>query len=615
MVRLQPGSMFAGYTIRRLLGAGGMGVVYLAGHPRLDRQVALKVLSDALSADVRVRARFEREAALASRLDHANIVPVYDRSGPGDENLWLSMKYVDGGDANELLAAAGRLPAPRATRLIAEAAQGLDYAHRQGVLHRDIKPANLLVARDGEGVERALITDFGIARTLDDTVTLSGLTASIAYTAPERFRGEPGDQRADIYSLGCTLYQLLTGRTPFERTNQAAVISAHLNDAPPRPTALQPGLPPGFDDVIATAMAKDPGDRYPSCTAMAIAADQILAYAQRETVVRQPLPPTRRLEDRTGRGGSPAPRSAVELATRAQTSDVPLELLCDTGNVWSLAFSPDGALLAVPNADTVDLWDPRTRRSVGRPLTGHRENVAAVAFSPDGTLIATGSWDHTARLWDARTRRPVGPPLTGHTDWVQSVAFSPDGSLLVTGSSDKSLRVWNVGNGALFAPPVTGDDAIHAVACQPSGTLIAAGGVGFTIGLWNVATRRPEPGRLTGLGTYVSDLAFSPDGTLLASGHWNSTVWLWDLRTRRRIGDPWPGHTDWVRTVTFSPDGTVLASGGDDQNVLLRDVRTGRAVAARSGEVGAVQSLAFSPARPLLALGGDAVRLWDLGAD
>ncbi|MEV0684684.1 serine/threonine-protein kinase [Nocardia sp. NPDC050378] len=272
---VESGTVFAGYVIERLLGAGGMGSVYLAEHPRLRRRVALKVLGDGISTDAKARNAFEREATLAARLEHPNIVPVYDRSGSHDPVLWLSMKYVDGGDAIGLLHANPTGLAPeRALRLIQGAAAGLDFAHAHGVLHRDVKPANLLIERDPEGRETALLTDFGIARSLDDTVTLSAMAATFAYAAPERFHGHMVDHRADIYSLGCTLYQLLTGRTPFPRGDQAAVIAAHLGAAPPRPTELRPELPRAIDAVVATAMAKRPQDRFARCADLAAAASR-----------------------------------------------------------------------------------------------------------------------------------------------------------------------------------------------------------------------------------------------------------------------------------------------------------------------------------------------------
>ncbi|UFS97313.1 protein kinase domain-containing protein [Nocardia huaxiensis] len=268
-MRLAQGDVFAGYAIDALLGAGGMGVVYRARHPRMDRFVALKVLGESAIADPGMRARFEREAALLAGLEHPNIVGVYDHSGAGEEQLWISMRYVDGIDISRLIAEAGALAADRAVGLIGQAAAGLDYAHSRGILHRDVKPANLLVDRDHTGAERVSVTDFGIAVLQDATATGTGITASFGYAAPERFSGGLVDSRADVYSLGCTLYQMLTGQLPYPYADPGGVIGAHLTAPPPRPTAVRPDLPPDLDRVLAIAMAKNPEHRYPTCAALA----------------------------------------------------------------------------------------------------------------------------------------------------------------------------------------------------------------------------------------------------------------------------------------------------------------------------------------------------------
>ncbi|AHH21809.1 putative serine/threonine protein kinase [Nocardia nova SH22a] len=275
---LLPGELFAGYRIVRRLGAGGMGTVYVGEHPRLPRLDAIKILDPALAADPEFRARFQREAELAARIDHPNVVAVRDRGVEG-ESVWISMQYVDGRDAAALLREHGPVRPERAVRIVAEAARGLDVVHRAGLLHRDVKPANILLAADTDG-ETVRITDFGIARPAESGTALTRtgtILASLAYAAPEQFEGGATDHRADVYSLGCTLFELLTGAVPFAGRSPAAMMAAHLGAAPPRPSAADPRLPAALDDVIARAMAKQPGDRYASCGELAEAAGRAVA--------------------------------------------------------------------------------------------------------------------------------------------------------------------------------------------------------------------------------------------------------------------------------------------------------------------------------------------------
>ncbi|BDU08194.1 serine/threonine-protein kinase [Nocardia cyriacigeorgica] len=274
---LANGDVFAGYVIDRELGRGGMGSVYLAKHPRLPRMTALKLLNREMFFDKEVRARFEREADLVARLDHPGIVTVYDR-GLEDEQLWISMHYIDGIDAASV--DPRRLPPERAVQIIKETADALDYAHGMGVLHRDVKPANILLARStgGRG-ERVYLTDFGIARLRDDTghLTQTGtFTATLAYASPEQLTGASLDHRSDQYSLACTLFWLFTGHGPFQATNPAAVIQGHLQSPPPALSSVRPGLPQALDGVLAKAMAKRPDDRFASCSEFAAAAQQAL---------------------------------------------------------------------------------------------------------------------------------------------------------------------------------------------------------------------------------------------------------------------------------------------------------------------------------------------------
>ncbi len=273
---LTSGSTIAGYRIERVLGQGQMGTVFLARSPDLPRYESLKVLNKQLSDDAAFETRFLREADVISQLSHPNIVTVY-RRGHDDGHLWIAMEYVPGTDADTALRYGQMTPA-RAVHVIEQIGKALDYAHQRHVVHRDVKPANFLLSSDVGADERVLLGDFGVARYRGQSETsLAGsVFATVAYAAPEVLAGRPSDGRADLYSLGCSLFRLLTGRVPYPGGPPATVIEAHLTQPPPRVTDVVPGLPPAIDEVIATAMAKDPARRYQSGRELADAAARAL---------------------------------------------------------------------------------------------------------------------------------------------------------------------------------------------------------------------------------------------------------------------------------------------------------------------------------------------------
>ncbi|MGK2881889.1 MAG: serine/threonine-protein kinase, partial [Mycobacterium sp.] len=290
---LADGETFAGYTIVRLLGAGGMGEVYLAQHPRLPRQDALKVLGTAVTEDAEYRERFEREADIAGGLWHPHIVGVHDR-GEFDGQLWISMDFVEGTDAAELLdRSPDGLPQTEVLEIVTAVAEALDYAHQRDLLHRDVKPANILIAHPATGERRVLLADFGIARRVDDAskLTATNMTVgTVAYAAPEQLMGNPLDGRADQYALAATAYQLLTGFPPFAHSNPAVVISQHLTAAPPKIGARKPELA-GMDGALVKAMAKEPEERFERCIDFARALEHHMDLPEADTgrTVRSPV--------------------------------------------------------------------------------------------------------------------------------------------------------------------------------------------------------------------------------------------------------------------------------------------------------------------------------------
>jgi serine/threonine-protein kinase len=263
---LAPGTEVAGYRIHGVLGRGGMGVVYRAEHIHLGRAVALKLLAPGLAGDF--RARFVRESRLAASLSHPNIVAVYD-AGEADGVLYIAMQLVGGTDLGRLLREEGARDPAEVVRIADQVAAGLDAAHAAGVVHRDVKPGNILV--DGD---HAWLSDFGLTKRLASSTDLTAkddIVGTPDYLAPEQIQAASADGRADQYALACVVHYALTGARPFERDSNIAVLQAHLSEPAPRVSELRPELPAEADEILARAMAKDPGERYPSASAFTAA--------------------------------------------------------------------------------------------------------------------------------------------------------------------------------------------------------------------------------------------------------------------------------------------------------------------------------------------------------
>jgi WD40 repeat protein len=272
---LRVGTEIAGYRVEALLGRGGMSVVYMAEDLRLRRKVALKLMAPGLAEDESFRERFLRESELAASIDHPNIVPIYE-AGESDGLLFIAMRYVQGSDLKELLGE-GRLDPSEAIALLAQVASALDAAHARGLVHRDVKPSNVLLDRGArpDGSDHAYLTDFGLTKRISEQTGLGDdghLMGTIDYVAPEQIAGEDVDARADVYSLGCVLYECVIGQPPFPRDTDVAVVFAHLNSEPTPASATRPELPSGLDAVIATALAKEREERYQSPRDLAQAA-------------------------------------------------------------------------------------------------------------------------------------------------------------------------------------------------------------------------------------------------------------------------------------------------------------------------------------------------------
>ncbi len=415
------GSIVGGYRIDRVVGAGEMSTVYLAQSPDLPRHDAVKVANHAVMSDEALRARFIREADVGAALTHPHIVPIHRRGQDDDGLLWIAMQYVSGGDADAALHARA-ITAARAVEIIADIADALDYAHSQGVIHRDVKPANFLIAGDG----RVLLADFGIAHRVGEVDMPNSVAATLAYAAPEVLTCQPHiDGRADVYSLGCSLFRLLTGRTPFPSTaDTAAVIAHHLNDPIPAVSDTTPEIPAAMDAVIARALAKDPADRYPTARALALAAADALHRADPAppAAPKPATPPTAppamgAPHNPQYRPGSPSPLAPFAIPRPAPASITPprdhdnARLLRVGGAVVAAATLTAGAVIWLTSSRDDQSAEPTTT-----PATDH--STTATSSTPTRSPAAE------ARL--LQDLPPGYPPDACHavppTDGAQAAA-------------------------------------------------------------------------------------------------------------------------------------------------------------------------------------------------
>jgi serine/threonine protein kinase len=319
LTQLEPGSLFAGYRIEGLLDRGGMGVVYKATDVDLDRTVALKIIAPEHTQNPDAVARFKSEARLAASLEHPNIVPIH-RGGEVDGVLYLAMRFVPGTDLRQLLQR-GPLELDQIRRVITSVAAGLDAAHARGLVHRDVKPANILIGDEG-GYEQVYLTDFGLTKRLGSPGTLTRPGAWVGtpdYVAPEQIQAGKIDGRTDVYSLGCVLYEMLTGGVAFPRENDMAKLWAHVTDPPPPPSMRRPDLVKAFDEVVARATAKDPAERYSSASELAAAVDR--AISEQEAKIQgsalQATRPAAAIPELPTRPSGPPPGERREAATAA----------------------------------------------------------------------------------------------------------------------------------------------------------------------------------------------------------------------------------------------------------------------------------------------------------
>jgi ketosteroid isomerase-like protein len=382
MPDLLPGAEFAGCRIEAVAGRGGMGIVYRATQLSLGRPVAVKLIAPERAGDPGFRERFERESRVAAAIDHPNVIPVY-AAGEERGHLYLVMRYVKGIDLQALLARERRLPAERVAAIGCQIGAALDAAHAAGLVHRDVKPANVLLSG-----EHAYLADFGLSQLVggDTRLTSTGQwIGTVDFMAPEQFSGAEVDARADVYALGCVLFNALTGEVPYPRGTVPATMLAHMNEDPPRPTRVAADVPSGFDHVIARALEKDPERRYPSAGDLgrgALAAAEGRPVTESERTVARGAAAPREEDASNGRGGGRRPAREV-----LNGRDRPTAVTAATPRTQHGARRPHDRTARKPRT-TLPLGDRPRRRIRGRTRTVLAGALALASAAVAVTLLA-----------------------------------------------------------------------------------------------------------------------------------------------------------------------------------------------------------------------------------
>jgi serine/threonine protein kinase len=653
------GVQVPGYEILGELGRGGMGVVYKARQTGLNRVVALKMILAAQYASADQLARFRAEAEAVARLQHPNIVQVYDiREHRGQP--FFSLEFVDGGSlANELDGTPWRASA--AAELVEVLAHAVQAAHRRGIIHRDLKPANVLLTADG----RPKITDFGLAKQVDEDsgrTKTGAIMGTPSYMAPEQAEGRAKNigPAADVYALGAILYELLTGRPPFKAETPIDTIMQVVHDDPVPPRLLRPKLPVDLELICLKCLSKLPEERYASALNLA---QDLRHFLDGETISIRPAGWWRRefrwLRRHPVRTGAVAficlgvvigvwemlrqqsmfdrmqsasrrfefnPTGERSPAAPERPFQLRYTLASGTTRQFAVALSPVGNLVACGGEDTLIRVFDLTNGREAFQLEGHGETVYSLAINRDGNLLASASSDQSVRIWDLPQRKLVHV-LAGNSSDIGNIVFSPDGQRLATAGGDRCVRVWDVASGRELAKLIGPTRQVRSIAWRPDGSRIAATGDDGRIHLWAADSYEPTQ-VLTGFMRAPLSLAFVPDRDEIVGLEWNDNPRQWDLLTTRHIG---PKCYVRATQIALSPDGALAAVGKLNGEIDVFDiaidpmkwqlVTTLKSDAGAQGRVAghsdSIQGLAFNADGTELASASwdRTVKIWRLDRD
>lgn len=632
------------YKIDTLLGQGGMSAVYRATDPNLRRLVAIKLIHTHLSVNPDFVHRFKEEAAAVARLRHPNIVQVHDFN-IDDDTYYMVMEYLIGETLQARLKRLNnenrRMPYDEVILYCQQLCQAVGYAHNHELIHRDIKPANVMLDVNGQ----AILMDFGIVKIIGGEYhTATGATIGTAmYMSPEQIRSERADERSDIYSLGVTLYEMLSGRTPYKADSVLTLIMKVLNDPLPDLAEIRAGIPDSLLAVVNKALEKDKQDRFQTMDEMAAALkgaqEQVAGISLAATVVDDAQVLSTVPADSPDEVGTDAelPETQLESSITLPAEETELEPSIDEHSREGQTVPAAPPLKDQSSEPTPE--DQDVIESIPEERTGGNYRriilIAAAVLLLGVITIAGYFYLGSQKAPDVQLVLVKNPPAAIDEDsaqyvvnlgmWetnslIEELAFSPDGSRIGTTHYRDVPQyakykyyggLWDIVSGTLQSYLLGHNQEVYGAAFSPDGQLFATTSDDSTVRLWDSLD-----GGLKDIIDYpesggISSVAFSPTTSLLATGHWSNTLGLWDLNSGQLLRTL-SGHDNSVRDVAFSPDGNLLASASEDHSIKLWQVSDGSLIETLRGHSELIHSLTFSLDGSFLASASDdlSVGLW-----
>jgi len=657
-----PFAQLGNYQLQERLGRGGMGQVFRALHMVVENNVALKVLPTEWMFHPQCVARFHREIKAGGKLVHPNVVRVLD-AGVDHKVQYLVMELVDGVDLVRLLLERRWLRVVDTCELVRQAALGLAHLHEQGLVHRDIKPSNLMLQRDGT----VKVLDLGIALLEEppqEELTRANIVIGTAdYTAPEQAeRSQQVDSRSDIYSLGCTLYKLLTGDAPFARS--ANKVAAHAQLEPTPLSRFRDDIPEALVSVLAKLLAKDPNGRPADCHEVARLLEPLASNADLVSLlkaappepaaqsVKQPAatkPPANwkgwallataallvlfgivvTIRDKTGKviglfrvpAGSTVSVENEVSDSGAEVGDSDVDATTSQifaehdGEVWCGAVVSADQVVTGDRDGWLMLWDVG-RRELIRRFSKHGTGVVSLCVSPDGKSVLTGEEGDVGEIsainvWDLQTGQRV-QRFDGQLGGVRDLVFLPDGKRFVSCARDKFVCVWNLNTFEREKAMDGHEGGVYGLAVVPDGRRVVSVSYDGTARVWDVETGQPLL-TFSGHQQPVFCVVVTNDGRFALTGGDDHLIRMWDLHTAQQEG-VFEGHTDSVRDVALSADGRWLFSASVDTTVRVWEVVSRKEVGRFLGHTHVIRCVTPLPdGRRLLSTSVDTTcRIWDL---